>query len=96
MVKDFSSGVSWLLTAVYASPNFADRRLLWDNLASVASLHDLPWVIAGDFNKVLGVEEKFGGRAIDLHRALRFQECLNNCKMIDLGFFGPKFTWSNN
>ena len=96
MIKDLSSGVSWLLIAVYASPRFAKRWLLWENLASVANLHDLPWVIAGDFNKVLNAEEKFGGRAVDFQRALRFQDCLNHCRMIDLGLSGPKFTWSKN
>ena len=53
-------------------------------------------MIASDFNEVLSVEEKFGGKAVDLRRALRFQDCLNYCRMIDLGFFGSKFTWSNN
>ena len=61
----------------------------------MSNLHDLPWVIASDFNEVLSVEEKFGGKAVDLRRALRFQDCLNYW-MIDLGFFGSKFTWSNN
>ena len=28
-------------------------------------------------------------------RVLNFQECLNNCGMIDLGFLGHRFTWSN-
>lgn len=96
MVKDLSLGVFWLLTIVYASPRFAERHLLWDNLALVANLHDLPWVIVGDFNKVLNVEEKFGGLVVDLHWALRFQDFLNYCRMIDLGFSGPEFTWSNN
>lgn len=58
----------------------------------MANLHDLPWVIVGDFNKVLNVEEKFGGLAVDLHWALRFQDFLNYCRMIDLGFSGPEFT----
>lgn len=30
---------SWLLSAVYTSPRFAKRWLLWENLASIAGLH---------------------------------------------------------
>lgn len=62
----------------------------------VASMHSLPWMIAGDFNEILLGEDKYGGRAVNTIRALKFQECLNNCGMIDLGFSGPRFTWSNH
>ena len=56
-----TSKPSWLLSTMYGSPRFAERRLLWDNLKSVAGLHSMPWVIAGDFNEVLIGEDKFGG-----------------------------------
>lgn len=40
--------------------------------------------------------DKFGGRPVNISRALRFQECLDICKMIDIGFSGARYTWSNN
>lgn len=95
LVKDLSSNASWLLYAIYASLRYAEWRLLWDNLSKVAELHTLPWIIAGDFNEVLLDEEKFGGRPICISRTLKFQDCLNNCGMIDLGFSSPWFTWTN-
>ena len=55
----------------------------------------MPWIIAGDFNEVLMGDDKFGGRLVNLGRALWFQECLDNCSMIDIGFSGPRYTWSN-
>ncbi|KAL4610263.1 hypothetical protein ACB092_08G038700 [Castanea dentata] len=85
----------WLLSAICASPRFAERQLLWDNLAKVAGLHSLPWVIAGDFNEILTNGDKFGGNPVSVSRALRFQECLNSCRMIDISFNGPRYTWSN-
>lgn len=48
-----------------------------------------------DFNEVLLSNEKFGGRLVNTRRALRFQECLDACNMIDMGFSGAKYTWSN-
>lgn len=95
MVTPRHSNTQWLLSAVYASPRYAKRRLLWENLESVASLHSLPWIIASDFNEVLMGEDKFGGRLVNINRALRFQECLDSCGMIDIGFSGALFTWSN-
>ena len=55
----------------------------------------MPWLLLGDFNEVLSSENKFGGRSINLNRALDFKECLDTCSLLDLGFSGPKFTWSN-
>ena len=49
----------------------------------------------GDFNEVLGGEDKFGGNQINLNRDLEFKECLDSCNFVDLGFVGPKYTWTN-
>ena len=35
------------------------------------------------------------GRKINLSRALDFKACLDECNFLDLGFLGPKYTWSN-
>ena len=78
--------------AIYASPRYAERQCLWDNLSSIANLHSLPWAIAGDFNEILMSDDKFGGRIVNINRALRFQDCLDNCKMLDIEFTGPHFT----
>ena len=48
------------------------------------------------FDEVLCGEDKFGGNQVNLNRALEFKECLDECNMIDLGFAGPKYTWTNH
>ncbi|KAK7835125.1 hypothetical protein CFP56_023809 [Quercus suber] len=63
-VKVRTSNVIWLLSAVYASPRSAERHILWNNLMKVAELHNMSWVIAGDFNEPLLNDDKFGGRAV--------------------------------
>lgn len=63
---------SWLLSAVYASPRFAKRRLLWENLSSVVGLHSLSWVVIGDFNEVLMGEDKYGSQPVNISRTLLF------------------------
>ena len=52
----------------------------------MADLHDLPWVMAGDFNEPLSESDKFGGRGVSVNRTLEFKDCLDACNMIDLGF----------
>ena len=90
-----TSNLIWLISAIYASSRLAERHILWNNLKTVAQLHNLPWLMLGDFNKVLCGEDKFGGNQVNLNRALEFKKCLDDCNMIDLGFTGPKYTWAN-
>lgn len=95
LVKVSSTNLSWIISAIYASPRLAERRLLWHNLTSINSLHNLPWIMLGDFNEVLISTEKLGGRPVNAYRAKLFQECLSDCGMMDMGFVEPNFTWSN-
>ncbi|XP_030948980.1 uncharacterized protein LOC115972893 [Quercus lobata] len=94
-IKVRGSKFSWILSAVYASPRLEERTIFWNNLATVAKSHNLPWVIAGDFNEPLNSNDKFGGRENSITRSLLFKECLDKCNMIDLGFLGLRFTWTN-
>lgn len=94
-VKVRSLDSTYFFSAIYASPRLANRRVLWNNLCMFAELHNMPWVIAGDFNEPLSNEDKFGGRAVSNSRSFDFKECLDSCNMIDLGFSGPRFTWTN-
>ncbi|XP_075647222.1 uncharacterized protein LOC142618104 [Castanea sativa] len=95
IIKVRSSDLSWVLTCIYASPRLVERKLLWGNLSNVASLHSLPWLMLGDFNEVLSINDKSGGNLVNMNRALRFKDCLDFCGMIDLGFHGARLTWVN-
>ena len=46
--------------AIYASPRSVERHILWTNLIKVAELHDMPWVLAGDFNEPLREKTSLG------------------------------------
>ena len=94
-VKVRASNYSWIFSAIYASPRNEDRCVLWNNLIKVAELHNKPWVMAGDFNEPLVDEDKFGGRGVSVNRSLAFKDCLDGCNMVDMGFAGPRYTWTN-
>ena len=47
--------------------------MLWNNLATIANSHNLPWIITGDFNELLSSDDKLGGRLISLYRANIFK-----------------------
>ena len=94
-IKVCNSDFTWLISCIYASPHLAERKIFWANLSQVALLHNLPWLLLGDFNEILCGNDKLRGRQINLNGALNFKSCLDDCNFLDLGFSGPKFTWSN-
>ena len=58
----------------------------------LASLHNLPWAIIGDFNEVITEDEKSGGNPISQRRVKAILDCMDNYHMMNMGFVGPKFT----
>ena len=90
-----NSRLTWLFSTIYTSLRSEERSIFWDNLAKVVELHNLPWVMAGDFNEPLINEDKFGGRGVNINRSLAFKDCLDKCSMVDMGFSGPRYTWTN-
>ncbi|XP_075111507.1 uncharacterized protein LOC142181829 [Nicotiana tabacum] len=51
--------------------------------------------VGGNFNEVLKSREIFGSNNISNSRSNHFWSCLNQYRLIDLGFKGSKYTWSN-
>lgn len=86
----------WRFTGFYGFPEQHHRHRSWDLLRRLSSHNDLPWVVGGDFNEILAHGEESGGlvRATGLMES--FREGLLDCDIIDLGFVGRQFTWSNN
>ena len=95
LVKVPSPPISFLLTAVYAPPHFNKRKPFWDYLENLAKNISLPWILLGDFNDMILEDEKSGGLPVNKTRMAAFRNCLDKCGLIDLGFHGPRFMWTN-
>ena len=87
---------SFWCTAVYASNNYIDRRILWRHLLWSAPLvgHN-PWVVIGNFNTTRFVNEKFGGNMLNDTGMDDFHEYLYSLELADVPFSGPILTWMN-
>ncbi|XP_056697347.1 uncharacterized protein [Spinacia oleracea] len=95
ILQVLSSHKLFFVSFIYASPKFRVRKELWNVFELLAGIMDLPWCIIGDFNEVVIAHEKFGGWPIKEHRANLLLNCMRSCGMLDLGFTGQKFTWTN-
>ena len=69
--------------------------MLWENLKMLSVRHNLPWVAMWDFNDVTCEEEKYGGNGICRRRVTKYTGCMDFYNLIDLGFSGSKYTWTN-
>ncbi|XP_074283456.1 uncharacterized protein LOC141608003 [Silene latifolia] len=53
-----------------------------------------PWVVMGDFNNVLAMNERIGPEVTD-SEVREFQECVDFCGLCDIPPQGAFFTWTN-
>ena len=51
----------------------------------------MPWVVFGDFNKIMQSNEKLGWLDRGARQMEVFREYLTDCGLIDLGFVGQRF-----
>ena len=49
----------------------------------------------GDFNEVVSLSEKLGGGGRSSSQMRDFQLALEEFNLVDQGYWGPKYTWSN-
>lgn len=85
----------FLLTAIYASSDYSKRKILWTSLMDLAPILNLPWLVMGDFNDIVVPSEKFRRRPPSKVKINTLNCFLNTCRLVDLGFVGPCFTWTN-
>jgi hypothetical protein len=72
-----------------------NKSCFWDSLLNEGKDYYGPWLCIGDFNMILSQSEKYGGRPFTCPSNDHFHSFLDSFGMVDLGFFGNPFTWSN-
>lgn len=88
-----------LASFIYASCLKRIRQDLWRHLSDIqqeATGSATLWLLARDFNIIADINEKQGGRNVDLLGMQEFQDFINQNGFIDDGFHGSPFTWCNN
>ncbi|KAL0006196.1 hypothetical protein SO802_013757 [Lithocarpus litseifolius] len=86
----------WRFTDFYGEPDAAKRNEAWAKLRSLNSNQNTTWLCAGDYNEITRQEEKRGGALRSFNQMQLFRDVIDECGLIDLGFVGPKYTWSKH
>ncbi|KAL5555276.1 hypothetical protein UlMin_037512 [Ulmus minor] len=88
--------IPWRFSGIYGDPNPYKRKNTWELIQCLCLVDHGPWICCGDFNEILDVSEKFGGREKPQCGIDNFRRSIDLCHLIDLGFEGDGyFTWSN-
>jgi hypothetical protein len=95
IVKDNEGNAYWKLTGFYGHPEHDKRKESWALLKHLKATPSLPWCCAGDFNEILEQAEKDGAGPRRESQMVGFREAMEEWELSDLGFNGPRFTWSN-
>lgn len=86
--------VTLWLTFVYAHNRAYDRSPLWNYILNVNT--SLPWLLTGDFNCVVNLNEILGERETWNSEMQASKDCLLNAQLIHMRTVRNCFTWSNN
>ncbi|KAK9921281.1 hypothetical protein M0R45_029799 [Rubus argutus] len=71
------------------------RSQSWALLRRISSTVTGAWFVFGDFNELVGVEEKLGGCVRPSSQVRKFHETILDCGLLEVEFSGSPFTWSN-
>ncbi|KAI3881227.1 hypothetical protein MKW92_003384, partial [Papaver armeniacum] len=97
MITAGPHNVQWLLTCLYGSPRYQEKKELWENITTRSRNMQVPWMIIGDrispstLKKRSQVQNRLGQASTSESRNGYFQTDL-----LDVTFSGYPYTWSNH
>lgn len=81
----------WLLTIVYGFNQAFERKVLWEELCDIDKEVDSPWIMVGDYNNPLNIEDRMGASVMP-HEILPFKDCVEFNWLQDISANGCFYT----
>ena len=85
----------WGFGGVYGPNDDVERRILWEELAGLRVLWEVPWCIGGDFNIVRFPSERSNDSNLSIGM-MDFSDFISEQGLVDIPLEGGLFTWSDN
>ncbi|XP_010685067.1 uncharacterized protein LOC104899550 [Beta vulgaris subsp. vulgaris] len=93
-VEHRATGRKFYVTFLYGMNEASDREDLWIELQRVSTQVRGAWMVGGDFNNVLHLNERIGS-PVTLSEVEGFRNCMRGSGLNEHKTTGAKFTWSN-
>ncbi|XP_058725646.1 uncharacterized protein LOC131596933 [Vicia villosa] len=88
-------GYPWFFSCFYGFSEEHLKRESWRMVQEVSKECDGNFICFGDFNDTIQEGEKMGGNGRTSSQFAWGRQTLETCNLLDLGFSGYKFTWTN-
>ncbi|XP_022030851.1 uncharacterized protein LOC110931782 [Helianthus annuus] len=86
---------SVFVSFVYAKNKYQERRTLWEDLCKHKGFcYNKPWVVMGDFNSALHLEDSLNGPSTPSIGMREFNECVQDAELMDIKGHGLHYTWN--
>ncbi|KAH0652460.1 hypothetical protein KY289_030138 [Solanum tuberosum] len=84
IVKVYRDSMDFQFTAIYGLHNIRDRGVLWADLKAIADQMLDPWLIMGDFNTILHIEDRSNGAPVQEAEIRDFNNFLVETGMMEI------------
>ncbi|XP_020691383.1 uncharacterized protein LOC110106006 [Dendrobium catenatum] len=91
----YGASKKFLVSVVYAANSLEDRKLLWQDLSSIAVNITSPWVIMGDFNCYKDSNDKSGGSPTHFSHFGELNGWYSSSGTFEFASTGLHYTWFN-
>ena len=83
-----------MLTNAYGPHEQAERKWFFSELTQLREMHQVPWVLTGDFNIVRFSEDR-NGKGNNASASNLFNNFVNCNSLLELSLSNRHFAWSN-
>ncbi|XP_056697419.1 uncharacterized protein [Spinacia oleracea] len=92
-VCDLHGVFMFYFSAVYGLHTIDDRKHLWSELGGISvSVGNSPWLISGDFNALLDVQDRVNGNPVSLAEVRDFSAFVDTYQLVELKSSGHYFS----
>lgn len=89
-------GRDWFyMTTIYAHNQLELRSICWTKIERLQVGSTSDWLLLGDFNNVLSINDRIGGNAVHMNEFVDLENMMTNLGLFEMPSSGNHFTWSN-
>ncbi|XP_074290425.1 uncharacterized protein LOC141617144 [Silene latifolia] len=94
-VYDKLRNITFHFTIVYGLNKDKERESLWEDLGLIRNGVTSAWMVCGDFNSLMHLDERVGGTTVSWNEVMPMRDMVAKCDLVELKTMGAFFTWNN-